>query len=159
MSGGPCPSEPVGENPSFIVVVFSGLSGGCQSLAFLGLQLHHSNLSLWCHMTFSLCVCLQVAFFLFCKNTSHRGLGSTSMTSSKRGYSCKFPKKVTVTRTEVGLQHTSFGGHDSTHDIEFEELGWTCPGGLWIDVSESSGRGLSCRSLPSACQQRDNSMG
>ena len=39
-------------------------SGGCpQSLAFLGLQLHHSGFPCCPHMVFSLCVCFHVSLF------------------------------------------------------------------------------------------------
>ena len=62
------PRKPVGEDPS-LTVLASGR--GHQSLVFHGLQLH---LCLFCHMMFSLCVCVSVQISLLLYDTSHIGV-------------------------------------------------------------------------------------
>lgn len=47
------PSEILGR---ILHCLFIASGGGCQSLAFLSLQLHHSSLCLCCHMAFFRCV-------------------------------------------------------------------------------------------------------
>lgn len=53
---GPWSLKPLREN-LYLFLVSNGV--GPQSLAFLGLQLHHFSLCLCHHMTLSLCVCLS----------------------------------------------------------------------------------------------------
>ena len=60
----------LGEDP-FWSLVASG--GGHSSLVFFGSQLHHSNLSLHCHMALPLCVYVSVSKSPFpYEVTSHR---------------------------------------------------------------------------------------
>ena len=52
----------------------SSFPGGCQrSLQFLGLQLHPSNVSLYCHIVLPGCLCLHYSLLLSYKDTSHVG--------------------------------------------------------------------------------------
>lgn len=64
--------------------------GYWQSLAFLGLWPHNSNLSPPSHGYFySVCICAQISIFLLGPQSLNQGPSQSSMTSSELDYICK----------------------------------------------------------------------
>jgi len=90
-------------------LVFLLISDIClQSLAFLGLKIHHSALCLHEHITFSLCVCV---FFLPIRTQVILDEGPSSVRPHPNLILCTpFPNKVIVTGTESKDLNVSFGG-------------------------------------------------